>query len=84
MPNFSTSAALVETATKCLAIAFSSPNDFSAQARAVRAFVIVSSVVNVLDATMNSVSAGSRSAVFSAKSAPSTFDTNRHVIDRSE
>ena len=83
MPNFWTSAAFVETATKCFATAASSPNAFSSQARAVRAFVIVSIVVNVFDATMNSVSAGSRSAVFSTKSAPSTFETNRKVIVRS-
>ena len=49
-----------------------------------RAFVIVSSVVNVFDAMMNSVVSGSRSRVASRKSAPSTFDTNRYVIDRSE
>ncbi len=39
----------------------------------------VSSVVNVLDETMNSVSAGSSSAVASQKSLPSTLDTNRTV-----
>ena len=43
------------------------------------ALVIVSSVVNVLDETMNSVSAGSRSRVASAKSVPSTLETNRKV-----
>ena len=62
IPNFATSSALVETATKCLATAFSSPpSRASSQARAVAALVIVSSVVNVFDETMNSVSAGSRS-----------------------
>ena len=55
----------------------------SSQSRAVRAFVIVSSVVNVLDETMNSVSAGSRSRVASAKSVPSTLDTKRKVRSRS-
>ena len=44
------------------------------------ALVIVSSVVKVFDETMNSVSAGSRSRVASAKSVPSTFETKRNVI----
>ena len=43
------------------------------------ALVIVSSVVNVFDETMNSVSAGSRSRMASAKSVPSTFETKRKV-----
>ena len=51
--------------------------------RAVRALVIVSSVVNVFEETMNSVSAGSRSRVASAKSVPSTFETKRKVMSRS-
>ena len=51
--------------------------------RALCALVIVSSVVNVFDETMNSVSAGSRSRVASAKSVPSTFETKRKVIARS-
>ena len=46
------------------------------------ALVIVSIVVNVFDATMNSVSAGSRSRTASCRSAPSTFDTNRNVSSR--
>ena len=51
MPNFATSSALVETATKCLAMAFSSPlRPASSQARAVCALVIVSNVVKVLEA----------------------------------
>ena len=83
MPNLLTSSALVETATKCLAIAFSSCNAARHQARAVRALVIVSSVVNVFDETMNSVSAGSRSRVASAKSVPSTLETKRNVRLRS-
>ena len=62
MPNFATSAALVDTATKCLATAaWSPPRPASIQSRAVWALVIVSSVVNVFDEMMNSVSAGSRS-----------------------
>ncbi len=82
MPNFATSAALVDTATKCLATAdSSSPSAGQAQSRAVRALVSVSSVVNVFDETMNSVSAGSRSRVASQKSVPSTLrhEPERHV-----
>ena len=45
--------------------------------------MIVSIVVNVFDATMNSVSAGSRSRTASCRSAPSTFDTKRNVSSRS-
>ena len=52
-------------------------------ARRSRAFVIVSSVVNVFDDTMKSVSAGSRSRVASTKSVPSTFETKRNVMSRS-
>ena len=48
----------------------------------VAAFVIVSTVVNVLDETMTSVSAGSRSRVASAKSVPSTLETKRKVNSR--
>ena len=80
MPNFVTSAALVETATKWLAIAFSSPRAFRVHSRAVRALVMVSSVVKVFEETMNNVSSASRSCVASAKSVPSTFDTKRNPI----
>ena len=65
MPNSATFSALVETATKCLATAFGVPSLESSQSRAVRAFVSVSSVVNVFEDTMNSVSCGSRSRVAS-------------------
>ncbi len=84
MPNSLTASELVDTATKCFAIADSSPNASSTQARAVAALVIVSSVVNVLDETTNSVCAGSRSRVASAKSVPSMLDTNRKVRSRWE
>jgi hypothetical protein len=47
------------------------------------AFVIVSSVVNVFDDTMKSVSAGSQSIVASTKSVPSTFETKRQRMSRS-
>src|SRR5947208_2508823 len=62
MPNSTTWAALVDTATKWRATA-ASPRAPTSQARAVRALVSVSSVVNVLDDTTKSVSAGSRSRV---------------------
>ena len=58
MPNLVTSAALVETATKCFAIAFSSPSASRLHFRALCALVMVSSVVKVFEEMMNSVSAG--------------------------
>ena len=83
MPNFATSAALVDTATKCRATAASSPpSPASDQARALCALVIVSTVVKVFEETMNSVSAGSRSRTASAKSVASTFDTKRNARSR--
>ena len=48
------------------------------------ALVIVSSVVKVFDEITKSVSSGSRSRVFSAKSVPSTLETKRKVISRFE
>ena len=83
IPNLRTSASAVETATKCLVTARSSPSARTHQRRAVCAFVSVSSVVNVFEATTKSVSAGSRSRVDSTKSAPSTLDTKRSVSRRS-
>ena len=75
---------MVDSATKCLATASSTGRSpASSQARAEVALVIVSIVVNVFDAMMNSVSAGSRSRTASCRSAPSTFDTNRTVSARS-
>ena len=83
IPNAATSSALVETATKCFATAASSPpRPASDHSRAVRALVIVSSVVNVFEETTNRVSSGSRSRVDSTKSVPSTLETNRKVISR--
>ena len=82
MPNFATSSALVDTATKCFATAARRRRaPASDQSRALRALVSVSSVVNVFDAMMNSVSAGSRSCVASQKSVPSTLrdEAERHV-----
>ena len=84
MPNFETSSALVETATKCLAMPHSSPIPASTHSRAVRALVIVSSVVKVFEEITKSVSSGSRSRVFSTKSVPSTLETKRKVISRRE
>ncbi len=84
MPNFATSTALVETATKCRATDFSSlPSPSIDHSRAVCALVMVSSVVKVFEETMKSVSAGSRSRVASTKSVPSTLETKRNVIERS-
>ena len=84
IPNSDTFAAFVETATKCLATALTSPpRPASSHWRALSAFVIVSSVVKVFDETMKSVSAGSRSRVASTRSVPSTFDTKRKVSARS-
>src|ERR1700744_2133874 len=82
MPNSSTSFLLVETATKCLATA-SSPSASVSQRLAAVALVSVSSVVKVLDATMKSVVAGSKSANFAIRSAGSTLDTNRAELPAS-
>ena len=80
MPNFVTSSSFVDTATKCFETAASSPRRARAHSRALDAFVIVSSVVNVFEETTNRVSAASRSRVASTKSVPSTLETNRKVI----
>ena len=88
MPNAATLSSAVDTATKCLAtaaFAASSPSSMapdarspsSSQLRASRALVSVSSVLKVLEATMNSVVAGSRSLVFSATSVGSMLETKR-------
>ena len=84
IPNSLTPSAFVETATKCRATADSSPSAASIHARAEWALVIVSSVVKVLEQTMNSVCAGSRSCVASTKSVESTFETNRKLSSRAE
>ena len=82
IPNAATASAFVETAAKWRAIADSSPSAASVHSLAVVAFRMVSSVEKVFDETMNRVSAGSRSRVASAKSVPSTFETNRNVRSR--
>jgi hypothetical protein len=84
IPNFATSSAFVETATKWFAIAFSSPSADRHHSRADCALVIVSSVVKVLDEMMKSVSAGSRSRVVSTKSVESTLETNLKLRSRRE
>ena len=75
MPNFTTSASLVESATKCFATAAASPSFFTSHSRALRAFVIVSCVVNVLEATMKSVWSALISRSVSARWVESTFET---------
>src|SRR5919106_4434257 len=79
IPNSDTRSALVETATKCLAIADLSPSWLRTQSRAEMALVSVSRVVKVFDDTINSVSSADRSLVASAKSVESTLETNRNV-----
>jgi hypothetical protein len=84
IPNSDTLPMFVETATKCLATALTSPpSPASSHWRALSALVIVSSVVNVFEETMKRVSAGSRSRVASTRSVPSTFETKRNVRARS-
>ena len=84
MPNLATSSAFVETATKWRATALGLLSFLSSHARAVRALSIVSSVVNVFEATMNSVSSGSIPNVSSAKCVASTFETKAKRSLRSE
>src|SRR5208337_3046616 len=83
MPNLETSAALVETATKCRATAACSWSLARDQTRAEWALVMVSRVVKVFDEMMKRVSSWSRSRVASAKSVPSTLETKRTVRLRS-
>ena len=73
IPKAAVLSSAVETAAKCFP-AFS-PSASRIHACAVRAFVIVSMVVKVFDATMTSVRAGSSLASVSAICAPSTFET---------
>ncbi len=75
MPNSATLAALVDTATKCLATA-SSPSAPVSHWRATLALVRVSRVVKVLELTTISVVAGSRSARLPVMSAGSMLETN--------
>src|SRR3546814_3014883 len=76
MPKSRTPSAFVETATKCFATADASPPSPSRHhARAACALARVSSVVKVLEQTMNSVCAGSSPRTASLKSVPSSLDT---------
>ncbi len=84
MPNAVTSLAFVDTATKCLATAFSSPpSPASSHSRATRALVSVSRVVKVLDEMTNRVVAGSRLRSASEMSVGSMLETKRIVSVRS-
>ena len=84
IPNSATFAALVETATKWRATTeVSPPKPARIHSRAVWALVMVSSVTNVFDEMMKSVSAGSNPATASAKSVPSTLETKRNVSEES-
>ncbi len=74
MPKAETALALVESATKCLATALSLRLVVS-QSLAVIALVSVSWVVKVLEATMNSVVAGSSLFRVSTMWVPSTLET---------
>ena len=76
MPNFTTSASLVESATKWLATAAAFPPSFlTSHSRALVALVIVSCVVKVLDATMKSVWSAFTLRSVSARWVESTFET---------
>ena len=82
IPNALTRSAFVETATKWLATASAEPSADTTQSRAELALARVSSVPNVLDEMMNSVSSAARSRTASAKSVESTLDTNLNVMSR--
>ena len=75
IPNSCTAIALVESATKCLAMCAWSFAVFKNHVRAERALVIVSWVVNVLDATMNRVVSGLHASKACAKCVPSMLET---------
>ena len=83
MPNADTFSALVDTATKWFATASGDPSADTAHSLADSALVSVSSVPNVLEEMMKSVSSGDRSRTASTKSVESTLDTKRKVIERS-
>jgi len=83
IPKRVASAPLLDTATKCRATSASCPSSSSSQDRALRAFVRVSEVVNVLELTTNRVVSGSEACSTSSRSAPSTLDTKRRLSRRS-
>ena len=76
MPKSATAFRLVDRATKCAPTA-ASPRAPASQARTALALVMVSSVVNVFDATSTRVRAGSRSRASAAKPVSSTLDRKR-------
>ncbi len=83
MPNFATSCGVGRDGDEVLGDRrLSSPSAASAHSRAERALVIVSSVVNVFEETMNSVSAGIEVARGLDEVGPSTFETKRNVSSR--
>ena len=83
MPNFATSFGIGRDGDKMPGHrAVRRPAFASTHSRAVWALVSVSSVVNVFEQMMNSVSSGFRSRVASTKSVPSTFETKRKVMSR--
>ena len=73
MPKAAVLSSAVETAAKCRSA--DAPRAACSQACAERAFVIVSMVVKVLEATMTSVRFGSSRPSTSWTCAPSTFET---------
>ena len=75
MPKADTAASLVDSATKCLAIASSGAPESRNQRRALWALVSVSWVVNVFEAMMNRVVSGSTRLHTSAMCVPSTLET---------
>ena len=76
MPNFAAASTWVDTATKWRCSSASGTPPASDQSRAVCAFIIVSAVVNVFDATMKSVVPGSSDASASTIACASTLATN--------
>ena len=58
MPNFVTAGSFVDSATKCFATCLTSPAVLRNHSLAVVALVIVSCVVKVFEATMNSDDSG--------------------------
>ncbi|MNR03155.1 hypothetical protein D3C85_1190360 [compost metagenome] len=75
MPKAATSFALVDNAAKCLAISPSLAPFSKNQVRAECALVMVSCVVNVLEATRNKVVSAFNPAKVSAMCVPSIFET---------
>mmetsp|Transcript_18755 Transcript_18755/g.44506 ORF Transcript_18755/g.44506 Transcript_18755/m.44506 type:complete len:209 (-) Transcript_18755:185-811(-) len=82
MPKSATAVALVESAAKCLATAEASPSCSTSHFLAECAFVIVSWVVNVLEATRKSVVSAGHCSSVSAMCEPSTFETKSTFMSR--